>query len=182
MVPGLQRGCENLLDSSYRKIQGLRCWFGLTVAFCTFQSGETGQSWTLERHVSVCLLPAVYEWSLPTEGCSCVFLAWMCGFRDALKKSSQNAIFKIVILAIYEMIHSCDDCLLMVNPPLKGNNLHHRYLFQTILSHPEVTPIQSGRFPLKPFLIFGKNSTKAEEWDHRFTLLFNITLVNTRPW
>lgn len=44
--------------------------------------------------MSVCLLLAVYEWSLPADGCSCVCLAWMYGFRDALekKKSSQNAI------------------------------------------------------------------------------------------
>lgn len=89
--------------------------------------------------------------------------------------------FLIVILAMYGMSHSCDECSLMVNSPLKGNILSHRYLFQTIFNHSEAAPIRSGRFPLKPFPIFGKDGTKAEEWDHRFTL-FNIALVNTCPW
>lgn len=61
--------------------------------------------------MSVCLLLAVYEWSLPADGCSCVCLAWMCGFRDALeKKKVLKMQFVVVILVMYGMSHSCDEC------------------------------------------------------------------------
>lgn len=85
-----------------------------------------------------------------------VFFWHGCVGLEMLSKKVLKMQFLIVILALYGMSHSCDECLLMVNSALKGNILNHRYLFQTILSHPEAAPIQSGRFPLKPFLIFGK--------------------------
>lgn len=67
IVHEIQRGCENLLDSSYGKIQGVRHCLWLTTAFCTFQSGETQVCLAYWREACECV---------PSPGCVWMVLAY----------------------------------------------------------------------------------------------------------
>lgn len=81
---------------------------------------------------------------------------------------------------MYGMSHACDKCLLMVNSPLKGNILSHRYLFQTILSSSWGSSHLKSQIPTEVLSNLWKRWHQG--WRIRLTLIFNIALVNTCPW